>query len=111
MFLCAFCAKHKLLYINSLRCKNLYFARLHEKIFIFNKVTFLNKEKNKKIIYVPLQRHDRTLVQKFLEPGKGYKGKPKKKASGIPDARTKGSQDKMPAISIHIHEVMRVHQR
>ena len=38
--------------------------------------------KNKKIIYVPFLRHERTHVQKSLKAGKGYKGKPKQKATG-----------------------------
>mgnify|MGYP003291003330 CR=1 FL=1 len=46
-FLCVFCAKRKILYINSLRYKNRSLARLHEKIFILYKGTFLNKEKIK----------------------------------------------------------------
>ena len=53
------------------------YISLHDcTIFIsfFYKGIFLKRNKNKKIIYVPLRRHGRTPVQKFMEKRKGVQG-------------------------------------
>ena len=63
-----------MLYINTLYCKLYIFARLHDIYIVFYKGIFLKRNKNKKIIYVPLRRHGRTPVQKFMEKRKGVQG-------------------------------------